>query len=253
MIEFTNGPVYVCYVGLLRVIRVLRFRSLFTERSPGLRTALEALQRSKRAAFNLNLFLFLIIFIYSLIGVVSFKSVKNIVPINEGISFHSVGAAMFVLIQISTSAGWDGLYGVLVDENNYNPFSVFLFIWSFLFICILIIVNLILTVILNYYTIANENEIESTKLRVNDLNDFNDKWKSLTAANDPLFINKTQLSILLNRLDESSALRSSILPTEENIQLLGIPIHNENQLYHGDVLIALNKARSKQSNASSKK
>lgn len=232
-------------VHLLRLIRVVRFNSLFLAYSPRLKLGLEALYESNTAACNLCQFLFLIIFTYALIGVAAFKSEdENIYPINDQISFHSVKQAIILLIQISTTAGWDGTYKVLIKD--FNSFGVFLYLWSFLFICIFIIVTMVLTIILNYYTKAYDVETESTKLRPADLNDFNAKWNAIASMEHPLFINRVQLPVVINRLDKSSSLRSSIVPNEESIQLLGIPTHNEQQLYRGDVLIALNKNRLRQ-------
>lgn len=247
MLEFSHGT--VVSVSLLRVIRVLRFNSILVAHPNDLNLALKSLRQSKTAAYNLCQFLFVIIFVYSLIGVIAFKRAQNIIPLNDNISFRNVGGSLILMTQISTSAAWDGVYAALAAYNDYNPFVVFLFLWSFLFICILIIVNLVLTIILNYYTNAYAVETESSKLQESDLNDFNEKWKSIAAVDQPLFINKVQLPIVLNHLNKSSALRSSIIPTEENIQLLGIPIHNEQQLYRGEVLIALNRARLRQANS----
>lgn len=230
-------------ITLLRVIRVLRFNSLFVSWSPQLKLALKALNSSKTAAFNLCLFLFLITFVYALIGTVSFKHVSNLTPINEKISFKTVGQAFILMIQISTTAGWDGVYNVLVAKNHYNAFVIFLYLWSFLYICIMIIINLVLTIILSYYTNAYEDETEENKRQTNDINDFNEKWSSIATPEEPLFINKTQLPILLNQLDKLSSLRIGLMPIDENrIQLLGLPVHS-GKLYRGEVLIALNKVR----------
>lgn len=245
MLEFSN--VNILPVTLLRVIRVLRFNSLLVAYSPSLKSGLKALRRSTTAAYNLCLFLFLMIFVYALIGTVAFKDVQNITEINEKITFQSIDGALILMFQISTSAGWDGLYKVLTKFYNFNRFAIFLYIWSFLFICILTIVNLVLTIILNYYVAANQIENDSKELQRADLMDFNERWNTLAKPNQPIFINKEQLPILLNQLDRSSALR--ITPNEENIQLLGIPVQNDDQLYRGDVLIALNKNRLRQTNA----
>lgn len=104
-----------------------------------------------------------------------------------------------------------------------------------------------LTIIRNYYSQASEQESELRKLQTANPNDFKEKWTSVATRDQPLFINKAQLPVVLNRLDESSSLR--IFPNDENIQLLGIPIRNEGQFYLGDVLIALNQARLKQMQA----
>lgn len=231
---------------MLRVIRVLRFNSLFLSYSSQLTLGLNALRQSGSAAVHLCQFLCLVIYVYALIGVVAFKFVEDITPINDRISFRYVIRAIILLIQLSTTAGWDGIYLALIKHNAHNPFAVFLYLWSFLFICILIIVNIILTIVINYYKNANELEYESKQLHRNELNDFYEKWAAIAAPGQPLFINKAQLPALVSFLDQTSSLRNNFVPTEESIQLLGIPIHNDQQLYRGDVLIALNQNRLRQ-------
>lgn len=241
MTEFAHTAISV---SMLRVIRVIRFVPLFVSYSPQLKMSLQALYRSRIAAFNLCVFLFLIIVVYAIIGFGAFQNSTARLPPNKQISFNNITGAIFLLFQISTSAGWDGTYEKLIDE--YNTFSVFVYFWSFLFICIMIIMNLMLTIILCYYKIASETEFESKDLSIAALNDFNEKWKAIAAPNHPLFINKAQLPALINSLGKSSSLHSGFVITDENIQLLGIPVHNEQQLYYGEVLIALNKNRLKQ-------
>lgn len=235
----------VISVNMLRVIRVIRFIPLLVSYSPQLKMSLQALYRSRVAAFNLCAFLFVIVLVYALIGFGAFKNASAPPPPqNEEMSFDNIMGAIFILIQISTSAGWDGNYEQLIGE--YHPFNVFVYFWSFLFICIMIIMNLMLTIILCYYKLASEMEFESTDLSAADRNDFIEKWKAISAPNRPLFIHKAQLPALINSLGKSSALRSGFVITDENIQLLGIPMHNQQQLYYGEVLIALNKNRLKQ-------
>lgn len=231
-------------VTVFRVFRVMRFIQLFVSYSPQLKMSLQALYRSRIAAFNLCVFLFLTIMVYALIGIGAFKNAtEKLSPQNDRISFHTIGGAIILLVQIGTSAGWDGIYHRLIFNDDYHPFIVFLYIWSFLFICIMTIMNIMLTIILCYYQMASEVESESKKLSTADLNDFNEKWKAIASPNRPLFISKAQLPTLINCLGKSSTLRSGFITTDENIQLLGIPMHNEQQLYYGEVLIALNKNR----------
>lgn len=244
MTEFSHT---IISVSILRVIRVLRFVPLFVSYSPQLKMGLQALRRSRIAAFNLCVFLFLIIFVYAMIGFGAFKN-PNEESLKESkqISFNTVLGSIFTLFQISTSAGWDGIYEQLIAAHH-NAFVLFLYLWSFLFICIMVIMNLMLTIILCYYGLASDTESETSKhLSTHDLNDFNEKWKAHAAPNRPLFINKVQLPALINNLGKSSSLRSGFVITDESVQLLGIPVHNENQLYYGEVLIALNNNRLKQ-------
>lgn len=232
--------------SILRVIRVLRFISLVVSYSPQLKMSLNALHRSRVAAFNLCAFLLLIVFVYALIGYGAFKAADEESFAVSQFSFNTTLGSILTLFQISTSAGWDGTYEELLEDDN-NAFGVFVYIWSFLFICIMIIMNLMLTIILSYYQLAMATELEnSKKLSAHDLNEFNEKWRVFAVPNRPLFINKVELPALINALGRSSSLRSGFEIADENIQLLGIPAHNEHQLYYGEVLIALNKNRLKQ-------
>lgn len=229
--------------SILRVIHVLRFNSLLINCSNQLKLAMEALKKSRSAAWKLLVFLFLIIYIYALMGVAAFNRVPNLFPINENVSFRTFGQSLLLLFQISTSAAWDRVYEVLISDPNKSAFLIFVYLVSFLFISFLVIVNLVATVVLNYYLEASENENKGKELRDSDLNDFNDKWQSIAGSENPLFIKKTQLRNLLDRLGATSALRFNTPLNDEKINLLGIPVRNEDQYYRGDVLIALNRFR----------
>lgn len=246
------GANAVISVSLLRVIRIFRFIPLLSAYSPQLKMSLQALYRSRNAALHLCAFLFLIVYVYALIGVGAFKDATGLSnQINERISFRNVSGAIILLIEISTSAGWDGTYERLL--HDYNKFAVLLYLWSFLFICIMTILNLVLTIILTYYKMASDVDFESTQLACADQNDFHDKWQAIAAPDRPQFINKAQLPALINNLGKSSTLRWGFVPTDENIQLLGIPLHNEQQVNYGEVLIALNKNRLRQTHGNNKK
>lgn len=226
----------------------MRFNSLLAGLSRHLRLGLKSLKRSQTAALKLFLFLLLITYVYALIGTVAFNRVAKIFPINDRISFHTVWRSMILLYQICTSAGWDGVYKALIVEPSTIAILVALYLLSYLFISIFILINLTATVILNFYSQVCDIEDETTKLRKVDLDDFNDKWKAVAIREQPLFIRKSQLIDLLNRLAPTSSLRCNLSIDENNIKLLGIPVRNEQQLYRGDVLIALNKIRMRYSN-----
>lgn len=224
--------------------RIVRFNSMITKVSPQLKQAFKSLSQSKWVAYHLGLFLFLITLVYGMIGVVAFGRISHIFPINENISFYRLGRSMIVLIQISTSAGWDMAYIALI--KHFNPFLVALYILSYLIICIFITINLVLTVVLNYYTSCVEIAEKATKLNQRDLLEFNGAWQLLAQHDRPLFIQKSQLLQLLQKLDPTSSLRSSFDTSEENVRLLGIPLHEDQTYYRGEVLIALNRARLRQ-------
>lgn len=236
---------YVLSPAILRVIRVIRFNSLFVNYSKQLKLALGSLRKSRSAAWHLGAFLFFMICVYALIGIAAFRRATNIFPINDTITFRNFGPALLLIFQISTSAAWDGVYEALISDSHKSRILVALYLLSFLFICILVIVNLMTTVIVNYY-LATEEEDEVKALRASDANDFDQKWQTVAGSENPLVIQKAQLGDLLGRLAATSALRLNDVDNE-SIKLLGIPLRNKDQYYRGDVLIALNKERLRRS------
>lgn len=240
--EFTHS--HLIPIGLLRVARIARFNSIITSLSPSLSQALKSLNQSKYVAYQLGLFLFLVTLVYGMIGVVAFGRIAHIFPINENVSFYRLGRSMVLLLQISTSAGWDGVYIALI--KHYNPFLIALYVLSYMIICIFITINLVLTGVLNYYSSCVEKEESAHKLCQRDLADFNEIWHSLAQLEHPIFMKKDRLVEFLKKLDAASSLRTAININEENVRLLGIPLHEEQTYYRGDVLIALNKARLRQ-------
>lgn len=221
--------------------RIARFNPIITSLSPQLQQAFKSLSQSKWVAYHLGLFLFLITMVYGMIGVVAFSRISHIFPINDNVSFHRLGHSMILLMQISTTAGWDAVYITLI--KHFNPFLIALYILSYMFICIFVTINLVLTVVLNYYTSCIEAEEIAQKLGHHDLSNFNETWQSLALTERPALIRKAQLIQLLNKLDAASSLRRAIEINDENIRLLGIPLREDQTYYRGDVLIALNRAR----------
>ena len=71
----------------------------------GLRKLLYTLIISLPAAFNIGILLFLIMFIYSVIGMNLFMNNKLIYGVTETESFQTFGKAMTTLFRIATGAG----------------------------------------------------------------------------------------------------------------------------------------------------
>jgi hypothetical protein len=67
------------------------------------------------ALFNIGLLLFLIMFMYSMLGMQLFMHVKHNNGIDDMFNFETFGKSMILLFQVATSAGWDGiLTGLLI-------------------------------------------------------------------------------------------------------------------------------------------
>lgn len=143
-----------------------------------------------------------------------------------------------------TGAGWDGIIGS-VDRsvecaNNLNdckkPIAVF-YVLSYLLISFAIILNWHLVIILEYYYQASAADKESKTLNAEDIDEFDGVWNSVD-TDGTKFISKDKLSDLLDSLP--SKLRKA-KPNEKIIKRMGIPVHQDNAVHYGEVLIALSR------------
>ena len=95
---------------LLRVLRVGRIVRLFRA-SKGVRKLLLSFIMSLPALFNIACLLFLIIFIYAIIGMNLFGHVGHFGGnMDDIINFHSFPYALLTLFRLTTMAGWDNAH-----------------------------------------------------------------------------------------------------------------------------------------------
>lgn len=241
MLEF--GSKVIISVALLRVIRIIRFNAFIVVLSPTLRLGLQSFSKTKYVAINLFMFFLLISYIYALIGTAVFGRVAKIFPINYKVSFHTVWRSIVLLYQVSTLAGWDGVYKVLVKDSETSAFIIASYLLSYIFVCIFILTNLVITVTLNFYSQICEVEEKFKLIKASDLQDFNDKWNTMAQPDQPNAIEKSMLIELLNQLQPHSDLCHNLKYNVINVKLIDIPLRDENYYYKNDVLNVLNKIR----------
>ncbi|KAM3857132.1 sodium channel protein type 2 subunit alpha-like [Diretmus argenteus] len=104
--KYFVSPTLFRVIRLARIGRILRL----IKGAKGIRTLLFALMMSLPALFNIGLLLFLVMFIYAIFGMSNFAYVKRESGIDDMFNFETFGNSMICLFQITTSAGWDGLY-----------------------------------------------------------------------------------------------------------------------------------------------
>ncbi|VEL13145.1 unnamed protein product [Protopolystoma xenopodis] len=97
-------PVSPTVIRVIRVFRIGRVLRL-VKSAVGIRTLLFALIVSLPALFNIGLLLFLVIFIYAIVGMSFFGELSYHAGIDADFNFETFPQALMVLIQISTSAG----------------------------------------------------------------------------------------------------------------------------------------------------
>ncbi|XP_010016867.1 PREDICTED: sodium channel protein type 5 subunit alpha-like [Nestor notabilis] len=241
------SPTLLRIFRLARIVRILRL----IRQARGIRALLFALLMSLPALFNIGLLLFLVMFIYAIVGMTNFACLGWEGGIDNLFNFQTFDSSILCLFQITTSAGWDGLLAPLLKESNScapnlnltseqkkncksKGFGIFYFV-SYVIISFLIVVNMYIAVILENFNIATE---ESTNLLCEDDFDmFYETWGKF----DPQatqFIEYSALSDFADALAEP--LR---IPKPNKIQLISmdLPLVSGDKIHCLDVLLAFSK------------
>lgn len=143
-----------------------------------------------------------------------------------------------------TGAGWDGIIASLERttecENNLadcKKSAAIFYMLSYLFITFTIILNYNLIIILEYYYQASAADQDSRTLKQEDVDEFDRAWNNIDTESTK-FIPKDKLSDLLDSLQ--SKLRKA-KPNENIIRRLGLPVHRDQSVHYGQVLVALSR------------
>ncbi|XP_027762392.1 sodium channel protein type 3 subunit alpha-like [Empidonax traillii] len=241
------SPTLLRTIRLVRIGRILRL----VRRARGIRTLLFALLMSLPALFNIGLLLFLIIFIYAIVGMENFAYLPWEGGIDNIFNFQTFSGSILCLFQITTSAGWDGLLAPLLRDSDLcapnlgltqscktncinKTFGIFYFV-SYVIISFLIVVNMYIAVILENFNVATEESTDP--LCEDDFDMFYETWGKF----DPLateFIDYSALSEFADALAEP--LR---IPKPNNIQLLSmdLPLVSGDKIHCLDILLAFSK------------
>ncbi|NXW73793.1 SCN5A protein, partial [Hirundo rustica] len=241
------SPTVLRTLRLARIGRILRI----IRKAKGIRTLLFALLMSLPALVNIGLLLFLIMFIYAIVGMANFACLRWENGIDNIFNFQTFCGSILCLFQITTSAGWDGLLAPVLKapdtcapqlnvtgtEKNYcinKGFGIFYFV-SYVIISFLIVVNMYIAVILENFSVATEESTDP--LCEDDFDMFYETWGKF----DPLatqFIDYSALSDFADALAEP--LR---IPKPNKIQLISmdIPIVSGDKIHCLDILLAFTK------------
>ncbi|NXU46940.1 SCN5A protein, partial [Drymodes brunneopygia] len=241
------SPTVLRTLRLARIGRVLRI----IRKAKGIRTLLFALLMSLPALVNIGLLLFLIMFIYAIVGMANFACLRWEGGIDNIFNFQTFCGSILCLFQITTSAGWDGLLAPVLKESDTcapklnstgteknncinKGFGIFYFV-SYVIISFLIVVNMYIAVILENFSVATEESTDP--LCEDDFDMFYETWGKF----DPLatqFIDYSALSDFADALAEP--LR---IPKPNKIQLISmdIPIVSGDKIHCLDILLAFTK------------
>ncbi|NXQ15649.1 SCN5A protein, partial [Peucedramus taeniatus] len=239
------SPTVLRTLRLARVGRILRI----IRKAKGIRTLLFALLMSLPALVNIGLLLFLIMFIYAIVGMANFACLPSGGGIDNIFNFKTFCGSILCLFQITTSAGWDTLLTPVLKESDIcahqlnireknncinKGFGILYFV-SYVIISFLIVVNMYIAVILENFSVATEESTDP--LCEDDFDMFYETWGKF----DPLatqFIDYSALS------DFADALADPLrIPKPNKIQLISmdIPIVSGDKIHCLDILLAFTK------------
>ncbi|XP_021360506.1 sodium channel protein 1 brain-like isoform X2 [Mizuhopecten yessoensis] len=244
---------------LLRVVRVFRIGRVLRliKAAKGIRKLLFALIISLPALLNIGALLFLVMYIFAIIGMSSFGNVKIEAPLDDTVNFQTFGNSFVLLLRLSTSAGWNDILEPLLIEPPYcdpdyiirtdgtkvestngdcgTPWLAYFFMVAYILVVFLIVINMYIAVILENFNQAHEQE--EVGVTEDDFDEFYVVWEKF----DPLatqYIKYEQLSTFVADLDPPLGIPK---PNEIALVACDLPIMEGDKIHCLDVLIALVK------------
>ncbi|XP_048583288.1 sodium channel protein 1 brain-like isoform X2 [Nematostella vectensis] len=235
--------------SLFRVARVFRIGRLlrFYKGARGIRRLLFALVISLPALFNIGALLFLVMFIYSIIGMSSFGYVRKTGALDNVVNFETFGSSMLLLFRLSTSAGWNDVLNPLLAEppdcdptyeglpngDCGTPWLAHIYFTSFILLTFLIIINMYIAIILENLSQAHQQE--EVGITDDDLDMFYMQWE-LFDPGATQYIPYSALSEFVDGLDQPLRIPQ---PNKFACINLNIPIKQGDRVHCFDVMQAL--------------
>lgn len=247
--ESLNETGIIITPNLLRVVRVFRIGRLlrFFQKAEGIKRLVFSLAISLTALFNIGAILFLIMFIYALIGMSFFANVKKTGVLNDVVNFETFVNSMLLVFRLMTAAGWnDVLEPLMIEPPDCNPsyknFSngncgnywvAVIYFYSFIIIINLVLINMYVAVILeNYNSVIEQEKVGITG---DDIDLFYHHWMVYDPESTQ-YIYYSDLSEFLHTLAGNLGIRK---PNKAACALLNIPLCEGDKIYCLHLLQAL--------------
>ena len=193
------------YLAMLRVFRVARVLRL-VKRAKGLRTLLQTLVFSLPALFNVGSVLFLFFFIFAVMGMNLFGTIKMQDSVTRHANFEDFGSSLLVLFRGATGETWNGimhdcmiteqcmevtatgewldqgdpaLRGMVlnvdyVDRCTPSVAGTIFFFVCFILLCAFVMLNLVIAVILDNF--ESYSQKMSLPVSDEDFTEFATEW-----------------------------------------------------------------------------
>lgn len=178
----------IIFYPFLRVVRIGRILHIF-RLTRGVRKLLLAFVKSLPALFNISFVLFVMMFIFSIIGMFSFAHVKREAVIDDMFNFETFWNSLICMFMVGPSSGWGGLLLPIMnippdcDPHAENPGTMAVgdcgspvlgvaFFSSFIVLSFLLVIHLYIAVILGTFN-SEDTEVLSDE----DLHKFYKTWR----------------------------------------------------------------------------
>lgn len=173
---------------LLRLFRILRILRL-VDRLSGLKNLVQALQFSLPSMLNIGSLMFLLSYVYAVIGVALFAGFPRGEFLSVHANFDNVPSAMLVLLIVLTGEQWNGImHDVMYADDCGEAGPIFgdtcgsvlavPYFTSFVILGSIMLLNLFVAIILEHFESQEDAGDSSTLITLQDLNSFNDAWRT---------------------------------------------------------------------------
>jgi hypothetical protein len=125
----------------------------------GVRKLLVTMVLSLASLGNIGVLLFIIVFVFAIIGMVQFRYVKHTGALNSVVNFETFGRSFLLLFRLTTGAGWNDITDALSIQPPYcndthwqghelpngdcgDPVAAELFMTIFISVAFLIVINM---------------------------------------------------------------------------------------------------------------
>jgi voltage-gated sodium channel len=206
---FDFAVVLVCWIAYvsetsiqsLRTFRVLRTLKLIRT-APRLKRVAEALMMSLQNIFWILVLLIIFMSIYAIVGLDSFGEAE---PAGKE-NFGSLSKSMLTLAQVLTMESWSsGVARPIADLFPNTPFLVYFYFISFILLCNLIFLNLIIAIIISSMDDIEEKYIKPEEKKRNQDNKIMREMiiRDLTDVNRELYLMHAAVKRQSKLIDEA--------------------------------------------------
>ncbi|GIX75142.1 sodium channel protein 60E [Caerostris extrusa] len=241
--QLVISPTLFRVIRLVRIGRILRL----IKAAKGIRKLLFALVISLPALFNIGALLFLITFVYAIIGMFLFGHVRlpdasnGSSGLSEMVNFQTFANSMVLLFRLTTSAGWNDILDSLMVQppdcdpqqgDCGHPTLAVIYLVTYIIINFMVIINMYIAVILENLSQASKEE---TGISGDDIEMFYVCWSQYD-PNATQFIHHSQLSDFVASLDPPLGIEK---PNEPALVAMNIPIATGDKIHCLDILHSL--------------